>query len=276
MSHQDNERILHILSLLLNRYERLITKDQVDLVRKSGVSEERAFLLLLKEYCGLDSALFDAYFPNMVKRERAEEYRADPYYRTVRFPEASQGKWRFGKEEYAPYEVFVRDDFLREDDRVFAQIGYFSEPFAYPAVWQGERLWMSVTPNEINTAKPSLQRAHGRVLTSGLGLGYYAFMASRKQEVESVTVVEREKDVISLFERFLLPQFPCKEKIKLVRADCFDYLDCPDEPFDFVFGDLWHDVGDGLDLYLRMKEYEKKYPRAEFTYWIERTMQEYL
>jgi hypothetical protein len=39
--------------------------------------------------------------------------------------------------------------------------------------------------------------------------------------------------------------------------------------FDYVFCDLWHDASDGLDLYLRLKKYEKKAPDARFDYWIE-------
>lgn len=71
---------------------------------------------------------------------------------------------------------------------------------------------MSVTPNEIETMRAPIARAHGRVLTFGLGIGYFAFMAASKADVESVTVVEREAAVIRLFTRLLLPQFPCAQK----------------------------------------------------------------
>ena len=46
--------------------------------------------------------------------------------------------------------------------------------------------------------------------------------------------------------------------------------------FDFVFGDIWHDAGDGRDLYLRMKEWESKYPNIQFSFWLEDTIKCYL
>ena len=46
--------------------------------------------------------------------------------------------------------------------------------------------------------------------------------------------------------------------------------------FDFVFTDLWHDVSDGKDMYLKMKEYEKRSPNTIFSYWIEKSILCYL
>ena len=96
-------------------------------------------------------------------------------------------------------------------------------------------------------------------------------MASQKGNVESVTVVESNQDVIDLFKKYILPQFQNSHKIKIIKADAFfeyarEYMwngQC-----DFVFTDLWHDVSDGIGLYLKMKKYEKQCPDTVFTYWI--------
>ena len=45
--------------------------------------------------------------------------------------------------------------------------------------------------------------------------------------------------------------------------------------YDFVFTDLWHDVSDGIDMYLKMKKYEKQSPIL-FSYWIEKSILCYL
>lgn len=50
---------------------------------------------------------------------------------------------------------------------------------------------MTVTPNEINTIRPSVEQSRGKVLAYGLGLGYYAFHAAQRADVTSVTVVEK-------------------------------------------------------------------------------------
>ena len=41
---------------------------------------------------------------------------------------------------------------------------------------------------------------------------------------------------------------------------------------DFAFADIWHDVGDGRELYHRFVEYAKRFPHTEFTYWLEDTI----
>ena len=49
-------------------------------------------------------------------------------------------------------------------------------------------------------------------------------------------------------------------------------VSCRDEEF----ADIWHDVGDGRELYLKIKSYEDRYPSVKFTYWIEDTIKCYL
>lgn len=119
---------------------------------------------------------------------------------------------------------------------------------------------------------------HVKVLTLGLGLGYFAYMASQKVEVTAVTVVEQSKAVIGLFHKHILPQFPHKEKIRVVHADAYAYLDerLKAERYDIVFADLWHDVSDGLEQYRRIKRYELDAPDTRFQYWIEKSMRCYL
>lgn len=43
---------------------------------------------------------------------------------------------------------------------------------------------MTVTPNEIETMKPVIDKAFGRVLTYGLRVGYYVFMVSEKEDFD--------------------------------------------------------------------------------------------
>ena len=130
---------------------------------------------------------------------------------------------------------------------------------------------MTVTPNEIETMAGALAAARGDVTAMGLGLAYFAFMASQKPAVSSVTVVERDADVIALFKEFLIGQFPHREKIRIVQADAFDYAQnaLPAARADFAFVDLWHDVSDGVEPYLRMKRLAPLSPHTAFAYWIE-------
>ncbi|MBR5029017.1 MAG: hypothetical protein IKX51_07345, partial [Bacteroidales bacterium] len=150
--------------------------------------------------------------------------------------------------------------------------------FTYPAVLEDGRIWMTVTPNEIETMEEPVANAAGKVLAYGLGLGYFPYMVSLKNNVHNVTVVEKDPAIIDIFKKHLLPQFPEKDKITLVNDDAFHYAATamPTENFDSVFTDLWHDVSDGMPLYLKMKTFEKLSPNAKFDYWIEKSIKFYL
>ena len=137
---------------------------------------------------------------------------------------------------------------------------------------------MSVTPNEINTMKEPIDNAFGKVLTFGLGLGYYSYMVSLKNNVESVTIVEKDQNVINLFNKYILPLFKTKAKINIINMDAYDFLEkvMNDGDYDFVFVDIYHDAKDGLEVYKKISTYEKKFKNTTFSYWIKKTLDYYL
>lgn len=283
---EDNYRIFALLSKYLNNAPDLIEKDEIDMIVDSGVSEEYAFAVILAAAFGMDildnhdhKALFNNYFLKMIHKLDISEYKNNPYYKNIKIPTIKIGKSELKYERYKPYEGFVFNDiFQTKEGRQIPQIGFFNERFRFPAVLENNRIWMTITPNEIETMKEPIEQAFGNVLTYGLGLGYYAYMVSEKENVHSVTIVDSNAEVINMFKRFILPQFKYKDKVKIIQADAFEYAekDMPKEKYDFVFTDLWHDVSDGLDMYLKMKQYEKHNPNTAFAYWIEKSILCYL
>lgn len=281
-----NERLLNLLSMYLNDAPDSITTQDMQTLLEFGISVEQAFGMALAGLFSLDIAdnpddlaFYESYFPQMIHRFDAAQFTDDPYLQNIVFPVASIGSARFETQSYAPYEAFVCDDFhVQPDGRIIPQIGFFEHEFTYPTAMENGRIWMSVTPQEILTIAPAIERAHGKVLTYGLGLGYFAYMAARLPQVDSVTVVDRNPDIIQVFQQHILPQFDDPASVHVVQADAFEYAQqhMAAEQFDFVYTDLWHDVGDGLDLWLRMREFESLLPNAEFMYWIEPTMRCYL
>ena len=284
-TNQENERILALLHLYLTRAPHCITKEDVsDIADSCGVSEEEAFSLLLAAAFGLESdgkdrGFYMRYFPEMMHLQNAEAFQENPYYKNISFHESIEGSCKLSNFVYAPCEGFVCDDFVCKDDgRIIPQIGFFMEEFAYPAICEGDQIWMSITPNEINTMKDPVENALGRVLTYGLGLGYFAYMVSQKETVESVTVVEMNQNVIDLFTKYLLPKFEHPEKICVIHGDALKFAENSWEKgaYDVVFADLWHDVSDGLPLYQKLKALEYKRPECRYYYWIEKTMKAYI
>ena len=275
-----NDELRWRLSAYLHEAPRAITGEWMAEIDPGGaLPEEAAFAALLAALCGLDTGgsardkrMADAYLRPGVRRLDPGAYAGNPYYRDIRIPEERFGRWELRRETYAPFEGFVCGDLLLEPDfREIPPIGFFPEAFSFPVVQEEGREWMAIKPNEIETMQPALDRVEGRVLTLGLGLGYFAYMASLKESVRSITVVERDPDAIRLFESRILPQFPHGEKLAIIQGDAFEYLEnrMPRSPFDFAFVDLWHDASDGLEAYLRIRPMERLAQETEFLYWIE-------
>lgn len=284
MLHEDNERLLTLISEYLTFTPCAIrTADVEGLCAECGLSAEESYLALLAAHCGLDTAsaedarLYRGYFPRMIRRHEASHYEADAYFQTVRPDAGKYGRIDLMYEAIEPMELFVADDFeVDAQGRVLPQLGWFDRCFTFPAIREDERVWMTVTPNEINTIQPAIRQSRGKVLTYGLGLGYYAFHCLLKEDVTSVTVVEKNPAVIDLFTRLILPFFPRRDALHIIQADAFDYAaqTMPHEGYDTVFTDLWHDVADGLPMYRRMKALET--PGPTYLYWIEKTLRVYM
>lgn len=201
----------------------------------------------------------------------ASEYQENPYYQRVCKKIKDQmhfGQWTLEMKSYKPYELFVYDEVKPSpNDPVFAYspLGYFPVEFPFPALVEKGTTYMSLIPHEIHTMAKPISLAKGRVLTLGLGMGYFTFMASQKGEVDKVVVLERDPKVISLFKTVFLPLFDHPEKVEIVQIeDAMEYE--PKQPFGYAFADLHHDAVDGLPLYLR---YLKKDFATQADFWIE-------
>ena len=84
-------------------------------------------------------------------------------------------------------------------------------------------------------------------------------------------------ELIKLFQKHLLPLFPYKEKIHIIKADALVYIDqINDRDYDFIFADLWHDVSDGLPIYIKLQERFSKFTYTRRHYWIENSLITYL
>ena len=61
--------------------------------------------------------------------------------------------------------------------------------------------------------------------------------------------------------------------MKIICTDAFQYAESMGaEHYDCAYVDIWHDVLDGVNMYLRMKRLENHSPGTKFLYWIEPSM----
>lgn len=275
-----NFKITRLYANYLTYYNEVIDSEMMKAMCSDGDIEEKdAIVAILCQLFGLDMdgsaddrTLIRDYVMPSVRIMDPERYRNNPYYKNIVIPEIKKGRWELKREKYPAYRgVIAADMILGDSFREIPPLGFFKEEFEFPAVLEDGNEWMTLTPVDLDTSDEAIERAHGRVVTFGLGLGYYTYMVSEKDEVESVTVVEKSRDVIALFRQYILPQFSHPEKVRIVEADAFEYAErsMPAEEFDVAFVDTWRDASDGAPMYKRMKALEHLSPDTEFIYWIE-------
>ena len=300
---------IRLLATFLNECPDAFGPDDVrSLSQACRIPEAEALALLVAAGCGLEideclehRELYYRYIRPAIRELHAETYLADPWWQTIRMPEAPVkiGNWELSTACYKPYEVFVANDMTplsqgghAEDSSqtcasktdlvdCIPQLGYFSDTFRYPIVKENGREWMTVTPNEVETMRHAIDATEGHSLTFGLGLGYFAVRAALRPQVSHLTVIENNADVIRLFRQYTLPQVPqaAADKIEIIQDDAFHFASTrlpmmPEARHAFV--DLWHDVSDGLPLYLKMQQIAVQTPWIAWQYWIEKTMRCYL
>ena len=227
----------------------------------------------IKEY-------YMSYLEPETKIFETSEYRNNPYIKNIDFHNQILGDYELCFGSYDPYELSIFDTPLHLTDyhTDIPKIGCFTEKFEYPRIKQKSinSTWMSVTPNEVATVQPAIDNAKGKVLTLGCGMGYFTYMASLKNDVESITIVELEQDVIDLFEKNILPQFEFKDKVTVIKADAVEFMkDLKDGEYDYCFADIWISVCD-IEPYLLIKEASRRLKKTKVDYWIEDCFAAYL
>lgn len=202
---------------------------------------------------------------------KSSDYEDNDYYRDIKFDkEIKIGRYILTKERFLRGEIMTYDigDVL-EYNICVPKLGIWEDNFDYPILIEDTNVWMSITPNEIHTMEEPINNAHGRVLTFGLGLGYFAYMASLKESVTSITIVEKSQEVIDIFNKVILPQFKTKDKIDIIHADMFDYIEEHDidKEFDYMFVDIWKDCMQ-VYLYLKCRKALENIKDIQIDYWI--------
>ncbi len=252
----------------------IISKKEVEAYKnKFNLLDKDIFLNKYAEYWEIDlnneedEDIFNNVITPSIVNSDINKYLNNPYYQLVKQKPFKDKDYELIIDEYEPYELFPLKDISTNLDNYLEEnsFSFFSQKFPFLSLNYKGVTWMSVTPNEIETMENSISKVKGNVAVYGLGIGYYAFMISLKEDVKSITIIEKDKKIIELFTKFLLPQFPHKEKIKIVNDDAFNYLKSSNS-FDYSFVDLWHNPLDGIESYLKFKKLEKK---GEYHYWLE-------
>ncbi len=210
---------------------------------------------------------------------RIEDYLANPYLTKLKSLSFSKNDWALTNKTIKAYTLFPYEEEYHygSDYLLKMSLAFFDQDYIYPSISLYGNEWMSLNPYEIRTMETAILLAKGKVLTLGLGLGYFAYMAHLKEEVKEVHIVEMDKGLIDIFNEYLFPLFDHPEKIHIHKADAFRFIESiNDKDFDFIFSDLWHDVSDGLPMYIKLKQSLNRFKYTQCLYWIECALITYL
>ena len=164
----------------------------------------------------------------------------------VSVPEGRSGPWSIERFEIPEKSIeTIRAAFSGRPTR----------PGWYTAVKHDRRgIVMSDTPAEQRDHAWFIRAAKGHVLINGLGIGMCLNAALAKPDVERVTVVEIDQDVISL----VAPVY-ADDRVTIVNESAFDYS----PPKGERYGAVWHDIWDAIcaDNLSEMHKLHRKYGR---------------
>ncbi len=244
-----------------------------------GLNKEKAFYYSLMDVMEIDLEnkenryIGEKYILPGIRCLETKEYEENPYVKNVKINLQHFKNLELKYLNYLPYEGFPFDDIRVDEDNYFkeiTQLGFFEKPYQFLALLENNKIWMSVNPNEIETMKKPISNAKGDIVVFGLGMGYFAYMCSLKDDVKHITIIENNQNIIELFNSKIFPLFEYKEKIKIIKSDAFKFLkNMKSDDFTYGFVDLWHNPNDGIYAFLTFKSEESRLQGLKFDYWLE-------
>lgn len=203
----------------------------------------------------------------------AKEWNNNPYVKNIRFDNVKLQHFSYEKVLIEKGYLFNADAIIDDKEKElkdYMKLRALDEDIEALFLYQDKKEWMMSVPSEALTNDPYAKKAHGKVITFGLGIGYFTYMALLNKKVESITVIEKSKEVIQLFHQ-IKNQFPQNDKITILQKDAFD---CFNKEFlkdyDYIYVDIWQSSKDGREIIEKLLElYNPSLLSLDF--WIEKS-----
>ena len=123
--------------------------------------------------------------------------------------------------------------------------------------WETQEIVMSDSVMEKRTNLDVLDEAHGDILIGGIGMGMILLELQDMEKVNSITVVEIDKELSDFTCEGLKDQLDMG-KITIINQDIFKLN--IDKKFNFIYIDIWNNIEGGNYRQMKqLKSYLKKY-----------------
>jgi len=103
------------------------------------------------------------------------------------------------------------------------------------------RVWMSLSPVEIESLAPHVAQMRGHVVIAGLGIGLALSNALLRPPVRRVTVLECDNEVIALFASISDCGWTRSDRFTIEKVDAREWRSAA--PVDFLYADIWDKAG---------------------------------
>lgn len=103
------------------------------------------------------------------------------------------------------------------------------------------RVWMSLSPVEIESLAPHVAHMRGHVVIAGLGMGLALYNALLRPAVRQITVLELDSEVIALLAAIMRPDMAGSGRFSIEQVDARDWRTT--ESVDFLYADIWDKIG---------------------------------
>lgn len=153
-------------------------------------------------------------------------------------PTAQRGLWKITRVKLNSPVVAPR-----HGEKIILDAGIYTQLFRYTTaqpfdIGPGECV-MEDSLYELRTHFEFVFRAFGDVLITGLGLGCVARGVRKNPRVKSVTVIERDEDILQM----VAPSMP--PGIEIIHAEAESWVKSCERKFDTIWHDLWTDEDSG-------------------------------
>ncbi len=226
-----------------------------------------------KELCEAGFAEFqcdEEQWPSLFLSKK--EWEQSPYHKNISLDLIKDTHFSYEKNKIAGRELFNVDAIQKDPNRElndWMKLRAMDSNFEAIYLFQDDQDWMIDAPSEASTNNVPASKAHGKVLTFGLGIGYFIYMAMLNPNVKEITVVENSEEVIAMFQRFLYPQFPQEIPLHIIQGDAYNYFNEEFmKDFDYSYTDIWLSSQDGLQIIEKLlQQYVPPFENSDF--WIE-------
>lgn len=139
------------------------------------------------------------------------------------------------------------------------------ENFSDVYLFKKGEIVMCSTELELLTNKPFIDNVTGDVLIVGLGLGMVVFPLLTEDSITSITIIEKELDLID-FVGLKISEMDINNKVTILVGDAYNHYDRLDtnKKYDTIFLDFWNQIDmSNVDEVTSMKQYYSPFLKNE-------------